>query len=195
MKKKNKKPFFKRWWFILIVIIVIAVAISGGDDDPEDKDVVSNSDNSSSESEPEVIEVGIGTAATIADVSFTVNGVEETKEIDSGNQFIDNAVTDGKFILINITAANDKKEAITIHSSYFKIVTSDGVEYDPTTDTDVTFAMSDEDDFFLQQINPGLSKTGTVVFEVGESLDLNTTILKCQTGVWGTETVEISLKQ
>ena len=59
----------------------------------------------------------------------------------------------------------------------------------------VMMAMMDEDDFFLQQVNPGLSKTGKVVFEVGEDLDLNTAILKGQTGFWGTETVEISLKQ
>lgn len=203
--KKSKKPFFKRWWFILIVLIIaISVFSGGGDDDPKDIDnqnVASNTSESESESSPdpepeaEVIEVGIGTPATISDVSFTVNSVEETKEIKSGNQFIDNAVTDGKFILAKVTVNNSKKEAITISSSFFKIITLDEIEYDPNTDGSVMMAMSDEDDFFLEQINPGLSKTGTVVFEVGESLDLDTAVLKCQTGFWGTETVEISLKQ
>ena len=207
MTNSKKKPFFKRWWFILIVLIIAITAFSGGgDDEPkdvEDQKVTSNTSESESESSPdsepeaesEVIEVGIGTPATISDVSFTVNSVEETKEIKSGNQFIENAVTEGKFILANVTVSNEKKESITISSSFFKIMTSDGVEYDPNTDGSVMMAMADEDDFFLEQINPGLSKTGTVVFEVGESLDLNTTVLKCQTGFWGTESVEINLKQ
>ena len=205
MAKEKKKPFYKRWWFILLVIIIGIGAInSSGDNESSDtneEDIVSTEESTQGEGEieseteeDEVIEVGIGTAATIADVSFTVNGVEETKEIESGNQFIDNAVTEGKFVLVNITIENNKSESITINSSFFKIITEDGIEYDPNTSGEVMMAMSD-DDFFLEQINPGLSKSGTVAFEVGEDLDLNTTVLSCQTGFWGTEKVEISLAE
>ena len=63
------------------------------------------------------------------------------------------------------------------------------------TDAEVTMAMGDAGtDFFLEQINPGLSKSGKVVFEVPGDLDLTKAVLQCQTGFWGTETIEIKLK-
>lgn len=206
---RPKKPLYKRWWVWLLALILIGSALGGGKDDEKpaadqgDKTpvVVATPQETPAENpvpvEPpkeEVVEVGIGKPATIADVTFIVNSVEETKEIKSGNQFIDNAKTEGKFIILDITVKNDKKESLTIHSSYFKLISADGVEYDPSTDSAVIMAMSDEADFFLQQVNPGLSKSGKVVFEVGPNLDLTTTLLRGQTGFWGTETVEISLK-
>ena len=201
-----KKPFYKKWWVWLLAIIIIGAALGGGDDG-DTAGVVQNPVQESpkiSNEVPVVIEtpveenkvaVAISVPATIADVSFTVNSVEETKEISSGNQYIDNATTEGKFIVVNVTVKNDKKEAITINSSFFKLITTSGVEYDPNTDGKVMMAMMEEENFFLQQVNPGLSKTGKVVFEVGSDLDLNATVLRGQTGFWGTETVEISLKK
>lgn len=214
-KEKRKKPFYKKWWVWLLAIIIIAGLLGGEEEDTDDNEASSdntvtedspNEDQDSNDStgdteedveedttEEEIVEVGIGVPATIADVSFTVNSVDTTQEISSGNEFIDPATTEGQFIIVDITVKNDKKEAITINSSYFKLVTSDDVEYEPTTDGEVSMAMMDEDSFFLEQVNPGLSKTGKVVFEVGLDLDLSQTILKGQTGFWGTETVEISL--
>jgi hypothetical protein len=208
-----KKPFYKKWWVWLLAIIIIGAALSGGGDDGDPAGVVKNPVQESPKTSNEVpvvketpvltetpveenkVTVAISVPATIADVSFTVNSVEETKEISSGNQYIDNATTEGKFIVVNVTVKNDKKEAITINSSFFKLITTSGVEYDPNTDGKVMMAMMEEENFFLQQVNPGLSKTGKVVFEVGSDLDLNATVLRGQTGFWGTETVEISLKK
>lgn len=202
---KTKKPLYKRWWVWLIALVIIGIALSGSDDEGKDavadgKDVtpvVTTPEPKPEEEEPEedILEVGIGVPAEIADVSFMVNSIEETNEIKSSNQFVESAKTEGKYIIIDITVKNEKKESITIHSSYFKLITQDGVEYDPSTDGAVMMAMMDEEDFFLQQVNPGLSKTGKVVFEVGADLDLNTAVLRGQTGFWGTESVEISLKQ
>jgi len=202
-----KKPFYKKWWVWLLAIIIIGAALSGGGDDGDSASVVKNPVQETPKTSIDVpvvketpvevdkVAVGISVPATIADVSFTVNSVEETKEISSGNKYIDSATTEGKFIVVNVTVKNDKKEAITINSSFFKLITNSGVEYDPNTDGKVMMAMMEEENFFLQQVNPGLSKTGKVVFEVGSDLDLNATVLRGQTGFWGTETVEISLKQ
>ena len=204
-REKVKKPIYKKWWFWLILIVIIGTALSGGEDNKTIADAGNEQSQESAapvdeqpqepETPVEVAAVKIGVPATIADVSFTVNSVEETQEISSGNEFIENATTEGKFVIVDVTVKNEKKEALTINSSYFKLFTSEGVEYEPNTDGKVMMAMMDEEDFFLQQVNPGLSKTGKVVFEVGADLDLNTTVLKGQTGFWGTEAVEISLVQ
>lgn len=203
--EKIKKPIYKKWWVWLLAIVIIGAALGGGDDEnpiADGENVVAQENTDSTNDQPkeaetsvDVVEVGIGEPAKIADVSFTVNSIEETKEISSGNEFIESAVTEGKYVILEVTVKNEKKEALTINSSYFKLITLEGVVYEPNTDGKVMMAMMDEEDFFLQQVNPGLSKTGKVVFEVGEDLDLNTAVLQGQTGFWGTESVEISLKQ
>ena len=206
-REKIKKPIYKKWWVWLLAIVIIGAALGGGDDEnpnpiADGENVVAQENTDSTNDQPkeaetsvDVVEVGIGEPAKIADVSFTVNSIEETKEISSGNEFIESAVTEGKYVILEVTVKNEKKEALTINSSYFKLITLEGVVYEPNTDGKVMMAMMDEEDFFLQQVNPGLSKTGKVVFEVGEDLDLNTAVLQGQTGFWGTESVEISLKQ
>ncbi|WP_235001638.1 DUF4352 domain-containing protein [Halobacillus sp. Marseille-P3879] len=147
-----------------------------------------------SNDEEEVKNVGVGEGAEIANTTFTVNDVEETSEIDSGNEFIENATTDGKYVIADVTIQNDKDESLTIDSSFFSI-SADGAEYDPVTDGDVIMAMSEEDDFFLEQINPGLSKSGKVVFEVSADVELADTTLHAQTGFFGTESIEIDLNK
>ncbi|MBD8069379.1 DUF4352 domain-containing protein [Bacillus sp. PS06] len=203
-KGKRKKPFYKRWWVWLLAIILIVAIANGGDEEDvaspppeegtENATPTEGADEAPAE-EPEEEVYGIGQKATVADVGFTVNGIEETSEINSGNEFIENATTSGKFIIADITVENGKKEALTINSNYFKLVSADDVEYEATTDGTVMMAMGDAmNDFFLTQVNPGLSKGGKVVFEVPADLNIAEARLHCQTGAFGTESIQISLK-
>nr|WP_243864157.1 DUF4352 domain-containing protein [Alkalibacillus almallahensis] len=200
---------------ILVAIIVIGAFMSDSEEDTADStaedqtegtnsDQESNDESSDSEGSNEseesssegenTTQVGIGEPAAIADVSFTVNGVEEVSEIDDGNEFTEPATTSGKFVIVDVTIGNDKSESITIDSSFFKLFSSDGVEYEPASDGNVMMNMADEDNFFLEQVNPGLEKSGKVVFEVGGDLDVASSTLQGQTGFWGTEKVEIALQ-
>ena len=72
--------------------------------------------------EEEVKQAKIGEPSTVGDVTFTVNGVEETTEIKSGNEFLENATTSGKFIILDVTVKNGKKEAITIDLISLKLL-------------------------------------------------------------------------
>ncbi|MFB4168288.1 DUF4352 domain-containing protein [Virgibacillus sp. JSM 102003] len=190
---------------VLVLGIIIAL-FSGGDDSPDtasgdsgDTKQEETSDNNGQKKdkseEGKVKKAGIGETATVADVGFTVDNVKTTSEIDSGNEFVENATTSGKFVILDVTVKNDQKEALTIDSSYFKIKSADGTTYEPITDGQVMMAMGDSmGDFFLTQINPGLSKSGKVVFEVSKDLKLKDSVLHSQTGFFGTESIEISLK-
>lgn len=211
---KEKKPFYKKFWFwLLVIIVVIIIATSGGDDENDTSDNANDNtettdttnDNGeegtnegntdeAAEEDTGTKTAKIGEAATTGDVTFTVNDVEESTEIQSGNEFIENATTSGKFVIVDVNVKNGKNEAITINSSFFKIITDDGVEYDPSTNVEVTMALGDAaTDFFLEQINPNLDKTGKVVFEVAGDVDLSKTVLRAQTGFFGTESIDISL--
>lgn len=188
----------------IVVLGVVIVLFSGSGDDTEsdasnqnEQETASkqNDDNSGNESdESEVEKAGIGEKATVSNVGFTVNDVRTTKEIDSGNEFTENPTTDGQFVIVDVSIENNKDESITIDSSYFQLITDDGTTYDPTTDGAVTMAIDPDNEFFLQQINPGLSKSGSVVFEVAEDVDAESSVLHAQTGFFGTESIEISLQ-
>jgi len=124
-----------------------------------------------------------------------VTNAKSTGKIESGNEFTEDATTSGKFVILDMKIKNNKKEALTIDSSYFKIKTQDGTTFEPVTSGEVMMAMGpDANDFFMTQINPGLSKSGKVVFEVAKDMKLENTVLQAQTGFFGTESIEINLK-
>ncbi|GGE48002.1 hypothetical protein GCM10011391_28490 [Pullulanibacillus camelliae] len=209
-KEKVKKSIFKRWWFwviVIIVVIIIGVNLGGGSDDKSTSasTTTKSSDNSKSKDVPKKETkkptkksnekvIGIGDPAKIADVTFTVNKVETSTELKSDNEFVDPAKASGKFVILHVTIKNEKKKAISIDSSFFKIMTNDGTTYDPSDDGDVLMVIPEKQQLFLEQINPGITKTGTIVFDVAKDLDLSKAHVEAQTGFWGTEKVKINLK-
>src|SRR5699024_9045194 len=108
-----------------------------------------------------------GDSDEIEGVTSIVDDVEEIDEIDYGEEFIDNAEISGKSVIVDVTVENDQDEAITIDSSYFKIITDEDKEHESSTDGGVMIAMGDEmNDYLIEDINPGIETDGKVVFEV-----------------------------
>jgi len=155
-----------------------------------------NETNANGDNNEDVEMIKIGEPAEVADVTFTVNSVEEANEIQSDNEFIDDVETSGKFVILDVEVKNGKDESINIDSSYFKFITNENKEYDPSSDVDAMMALGDKaSDFFLEQINPDLSTDGKIVFEVGEDVVVDESTLQAQTGFFGTETIEVSLTE
>lgn len=214
---KDQRNFFMRHkiftGILAIIALVIVVNLGDGDSEQEadtgneaeaENSNDNNGDNESTNAEEtkenddseEVEKIKIGDPAEIEGVTFIVNDVEETDEIDSGEEFIDNAETSGKFVILDVTVENDQDEAITIDSSFFKIITDEDKEHESSSDGDVMMAMGDEmNDFFIEDINPGIETDGKVVFEVSDDVDVSKSIMEAQTGFWGTETVEVELHE
>lgn len=90
------------------------------------------------------------------------------------------------FLNVNVTVRNDGTELINTDSSFFKLISSNGAEYSPSS-----IIVADDKYFTYEGINPGLALTGNVVFEVPPGL--TGLDLKVQTGFWGTETGMINL--
>src|SRR5699024_653126 len=176
-KEKKKKSIFKRWWFWLIVAIIVIGAISSNDSEQGDTEPSTeanveeenndnkdsnnqNNDNTNDNESDDIEEVKIGEPAEIADVIIKDNGVEETDQISSGNEFIDDVTTSGKFVILDVTVENNKNDYITINSSFFKIYNDDGKEYDVNSDGEVMMAMGDAmDDFILIKSYPCIFKS------------------------------------
>lgn len=195
---KPKKPFYKKWWVWLIAVLIIGVAASGGDG-TEKATTTSSSESAATEAESESAEApaeteaepepeekaaGIGDPLKVGDLVFTVNDAAPTTELKSplGNK-------SGNWMVVTVTVKNESKEAVTIDSSYFKLLEGDGTEYE--TDSDNLMYLDAEQNFFLEKINPKLEKQGKVLFAIPEGVtDFK---LQVQTGFFGTETGVISL--
>ncbi len=92
----------------------------------------------------------------------------------------------GIFIVLDVDVTNNGSEAITMDSSYLSLLSS-GNTYD---------ADGVNSDLFLEQINPGSSNSGEVVFDVNpdvaESDDLQAQLNE---GMFGSNSAVVNLTE
>lgn len=65
-----------------------------------------------------------------------------------------------------MTVKNNGSDTITIDSSLFSLTDSQGREFSHSNDGQTALIMSGSNNFFLKQVQPGLSATGDIVFEI-----------------------------
>lgn len=185
---KVKKPFYKRVWFwVLAVIVLIAVLPSG---DEETTTTVSKpSEEAKDTKKDETATASIGDKLKIGDVVFTVHGKESAESV--GDDYVNNTAQ-GKYLILDISVKNEGKEPLLIDTSFFNIVVG---ETTFSSDASADLYINDNDlGFFLQEINPGNEARGKVAFDVSDDIiDGKYTLLKVQTGAWGTEQGHINL--
>lgn len=206
----------KTKWIVTVILGVIVLFNLGGGDS-EDTEVKEDENNSgeevSEESESEVeetevesedepkeeeeegveseeSEVGLGTPLNVGKVEFTINSWEQRESV--GSEYMEEVAND-TYIVMEVNVVNNGSEAITIDSSYFKIL-SDGNTYEPDTLAS-TYANESGVGLFFEDINPGSSRNALVVFDVAQGVVENEgKQVQVQSGIWGTETGIINLK-
>lgn len=195
---KEKKPFYKKWWVWLIVIIIFIGFLGGGDDETEtvadnetSQSVSSEVIEKAEEVEEEVVEtVGIGQSLSISDVEYVVNEVTTTDYV--GGEYT-GKTSQGVFLIVNVTITNNGNESLNVSDNFFKLIDGDK-EFDSNPSAAV-YANDQSSSFFFNKINPDLSLTGNVVFDVSQAVvDSQTKQLEVQTGYWGTEMGLINLQ-
>lgn len=97
--------------------------------------------------------------AIISDVAYKVESIQYAKTV------ADYTSQSGQYAVVEITVANNSNKAVTINDSDFKYMISDN-EYEK----DATVTAYYDNGFFLENINPGMSKTASVVYEVPAKL-------------------------
>lgn len=134
--------------------------------------------------------VGVGEPLEVDGVEFTVNEWYQADTV--GSDFMVSEAND-TYIVMNVSVVNNQNEAITIDSNFFKIIEGERV-FEP----DSSASMDANDDgigLFLEEINPGSSRTANVVFDVTQDVvDSTEKQLQVQSGFWGTETGIINLQ-
>src|SRR5215210_2966587 len=101
----------------------------------------------------------IGETVTAGDVAWTVQSVQHVTELKSLGQR-----KKGNFIVVDLIFKNNGDEAATLDSSSLAILDDKGRTSE--TDTDASMYVPTNQDLFLDQVNPGVSKQGRAIFNV-----------------------------
>lgn len=131
---------------------------------------------------------GIGGTVTDGNLAFTVTRVETAQTLGEGFMATE---AQGKFVLVTLTVQNIGREAATFNAGPSQVAyDADGREYSTSADAIMSGNPSDMSSF-LQQINPGATVEGRLVYDVPEDVKLVKVHLQGGTFTPG---VEVSLK-
>lgn len=170
---KAQRPWFKKKRFILpialIAIIAIAAGTSGGGDTASTtNDTASDSSNDSSAAgsddtkadEPSESRPGIGEKARDGKFMFTVTKVKPGVAMIGSKDF--GVEAQGQFVLVSVKVKNIGDEAQTMFGDN-QTLFIDGKKF--SADTEAAIYLDDSNSLF-EEINPGNSLNGVVVFDV-----------------------------
>ena len=124
--------------------------------DDESEDEKAPDDDSGEEKAP-ADPAGV-TAETDA-VKVTVLSTERTQELQDS---LWESTTSNEYVVIDISYTNKSSESLDLWANDIVLVDSEGKEYE--ANTDVSLAV--ETPIFIEEINPGLTIEGTLVYEV-----------------------------
>jgi len=101
----------------------------------------------------------IGKTVTAGNVEWTVQSVQEATELKSLGQR-----KQGNFIIVDVIFKNNDDEPVTLDSASLAILDDKGRTSE--TDPDASMYVPTNQDLFLNQVNPGVSKQGRAIFNV-----------------------------
>lgn len=156
---------------ILAVALTFALAACGGSsptDAPEaaapDAPPAEVATEAPEPTEAPEVAAAIGAPVPVGDAHvWTVISAEDRGQtIESGNEFIDNLTTAGRFMLVKASVKNVGTDAFYIDAP--KIVDGTGREFDYNSDAFMIIDSAEQ--CALEQVNPGLDKACTWIYEV-----------------------------
>ncbi|MDR2106318.1 MAG: DUF4352 domain-containing protein [Coriobacteriales bacterium] len=123
-------------------------------------------------SEPEPSIAALGTLATTEKFEITINSSSKTGRIDNGQYLHYEPDAGNEYVVISVSLANISNEMESFNVSDFQLLTlDDSVKYSPTS---LIVTSGDETFFWIDSMNPGSSKTGNIVFEISQGIELST---------------------
>ena len=164
---KAKRPWYVNCLFAFgafIVLIIIIAAASGGGSSTDDSS--GGSDDSSKNSATVATTYALKEEAPAGDLMFTANSMAKKQTVGSG--YFAKTSQSGTYLVINMTVENNGSDTITIDSSLFTVTEDEGREFSHSNDGQSALITNGTNNFFLKQVQPGLSATGDIVFEVPE---------------------------
>ena len=159
--RKASRPFYKKKRFILLaviaLIVIIAIATSGGG-----KGSSSSNGGGSSSSGGSAKAVGLNQAVRDGKFEFTATGVDCSKT-SLGTAGI-TTKANGVFCLVTVHVTNIGDEAQTLDSTSQVAYDAQGKKY--SSDTQASIYLDNAGSALFNQLNPGTSVDGTLIYDV-----------------------------
>jgi hypothetical protein len=105
---------------------------------------------------------GLNEPLTLKGTTYKVTSVRAATSV--GNDFMKEEAN-GTFLLVDVALTNEKNEPATIMADALRLVGGNGSVY--TVSDDALLAVDDQ--FILEEIQPGLSESGTLVYDLPTS--------------------------
>lgn len=151
-----------------ILLLIIVIGAASGDESATDTN--NNGDaNTETGSDESAETASLGDAVRDGSFEFTVNGLECGVEAVS-DEFSETAAQ-GQFCLLDVDVENIGDSAQMLSASDQYLLDEEGREFS----ADSTATMTHNEDsvgFFLNEINPGNSVNGQIVFDVAEGAEV-----------------------
>jgi uncharacterized membrane protein len=107
--------------------------------------------------------ISMGQTVTVGKFEYVVNSTTSTKELGTAPF---NQTTNDEYLVVNLSIKNKDSKSRMMDASMFEIIDTAGNVYEP----DGGAVMYLDASFFLEDVNPGLTRTGDIVFEIPEGL-------------------------
>ncbi|WP_235749538.1 DUF4352 domain-containing protein [Neobacillus bataviensis] len=168
---------------IAALIVISIIASQGGGDDSTPANTTAKTGDNKQEAKKE--DKPLSNEGVSSDVTIKVGAVENKQEV--GNEYTKKQAQ-GVFKVLEVSITNNQKDAITVDANSFKLVDDHGREFTYSSDAQIAYDIGENEgntDFFLKSLNPGLTLTGKVVFDV--PADAKGFLLKARGGMTGKE--------
>lgn len=158
---------------VIIVLIVLARACGGAettssdtstDKAEEEKKETAKSEEKEKGKQKEEAAVGVGQPVTAGDIEWTVTDVRQTDQISQEDFGQFGETKTGNFVVVDLLFTNNGDSPATLSPQSLTLLDSSGRESRP--DTDTIGYIPNERNIFLEQVNPGVTREGTVIFTV-----------------------------
>ncbi|MEV0984482.1 DUF4352 domain-containing protein [Brevibacterium sp. NPDC049920] len=193
----KRKSIFKRWWFwvgvVVLLVIVGSCAGGGGEQQASDagQDAAGEQDveqrapaeeegggedaaeDAAAAEAPEEKSAGIGEPVASGDFEVTVSDVESGVSSVGDDMF--GAEAQGQFVVVSMEVTNVGDSPVMFFSSDVELTDAEGRTY--AADEGSAMYLEDSNSF-LEEINPGNTVDGIVLFDVPEGVEPDTLVFR-----------------
>ncbi len=108
--------------------------------------------------------VGMGQPLAVGEVGWVVTDATRANQLRQEEFGEFGETKQGNFVIVDFQFTNNSTEAVTLDSVSLALIDSQGREFQ--TDTDTFGYIPQNLDIFFEQVNPGVTKQGRVIFTV-----------------------------
>ncbi len=151
---------------IVLVILVTVIGMASSSGSKSNGNSGSANSAASGNSSSQVETATVGQTVTDGDLAFTVQSIRSATTLRTSS--FEEKTAQGIYYILTVQIKNNGKDTKTINASDFKVTDSKGRNYDYSNDGQTAMEITNggATSFFLQQIQPSLSVTGKIVFDV-----------------------------